>query len=970
MSKLYVYYQRVGGNEDWTPTQVDTDLSSVKPTFITVLALDTLLDDHPSRETLDNCRYSGPLYFDLDSADIADSISSGQQLLDKLLEAGLQEGDFEVYLSGKKGLHFIVPPTCFMEKVAPLAKLPAIYKEIAFKLAVPATDFKVYTARKGRMLRTCYNIRENGNYRVPVSVAELRTLTPETYDSLCKSQRNPVATTPRYRAQFALLYDAAAQKIASFKRKKIKPVTAAELGKAAPELTQILAGQNLSDIGFNKIAMQLCIYAREAGWNEDKLVEKANGLIQNHTSDGYRYNTATKREHELRRMFSYVDDNPAYEYNIDFLKSCLVRPSRNRAENPESATEDGDVPFDTFVLSSGVGVRGNSYTVQKGDDGEVEVSNFVFSNPETLHEPSDGKILAIRATLGDTAKVVLEPKNFTSSAALQNIISGFGKSFTGSDVHARGIYQIMLREVTKNSYIIGTEGMNVINLPAHPDPEVASTPLLVWADRYRVAMPAWARERGVHLEFLGYPEDKGVLQTDLTNAPRMSDWLAEDGNRTKLANTFRDLFVSSNLETISRALGWMTAAHWAPLFHENYQQFPLLHVFGRAGSGKTALTTGLLRMFYYKAEPKYTSPSASVFAFLTMLGGSGSIPVLLDEWKPAMMNKEAVERYRSLFRSAYNAGEAQRGGGNRGNSSFGALNSIKLAAPIVFMAEAGETEKAIVDRSVMLSFKRPGTRESGTTIAAFRRFKADLEPLSILGKHIATQILSDGEMERFKEDVTRLQRWTDSRYCLQPGDTEKHEKGEMSNEVYERKIKYGNEARPLFNCVVVLFGLKRLKEILVELLGDEFDAYMQSAFAEMTAKVFVGLDASTSILPEYAQVLSAISDMTRMANTGVVGIHIVEGQDYNLSELGGKSVLVLATRFAYNRYRQYQRSIGQTPLYPNELSFEQALREVPQYIKDGEGTKGLRTDTIILDSEALAAIGVKPFAGKPTHINF
>jgi len=964
MSKLYVYYQRQGGNDEWIPTQADSDLAQVKPTFVTVLALDTLLDDHPSRETLDAVKYRGPMYFDLDSADIADSIESGKQLAEKLIEAGLQDGDFEVYLSGKKGLHFIIPPICFMEKVIPVTKLPAVYKEIAFRLAVPATDFKVYTARKGRMLRTCYNIRENNNYRVPVSVTELRELTPETYDSLCKAPRPAVATTPRYRAQFALVYDAASQKIAGIKRKKIKPVTSAELGKAAPELAQILAGENLSDIGFNKIAMQLCIYAREANWSEDILVEKANGLLQNHASDGYRYNTPTKREHELRRMFSYVEDNPAYEYSIDFLKSCLTRPSRTGVTD---SGEHGEGESETFVLSSGVNVRGKSYTVERGDDGEVEISNFIFTNSQTLHEPSDGRILAIRTQVGTETNVVLEPKNFTSSAALQNIISGFGKSFTGSDVHARGIYQIMLREVTKTSYIIGSEGMNFIKLPAHPDQEVANTPFLVWADRYRVATQAWLRERDVNLEFLGYPEDKGVIQTDLTNAPRMGEWL--EGNRERLAECFRDLFKSTDVETLSRALGWMVAAHWAPLFHECFQKFPLLHVYGRAGSGKTELTTALLHLFYYQTEPKYTSPSASVFAFLTMLGGSGSIPILLDEWKPPMMDRNAVERYRSIFRSAYNAAETQRGGGNKGNSSFGALNTIKLSAPIIFMSEAGETEKAIVDRCVMLSFKRSSTRESGATLAAFRKFKANLEPLSILGKHIAGRILRDGEIEQFQADMKAMEDWTYSRYTVQPGDIERYESGELTKEAYDRKLKYGNEMRPLYNCTVVMFGLSRLRGILQELLGDLFDKDMQDTFRTLVTKSFTGLDASTNILPEYAQVLSALSDMTRLQTSTTPGDHhLIEGVDYNLSEVGGKSVLILATRFAYNKYRQYQRIIGQAPLYPNDVSFEQALKAVPQFMVEGTGCARMKVDTVVLDSDSLAMMGVRPFAGKPVPL--
>ena len=291
MSKLYYYFQRVGGDEVWTPIQADQNLTAIKPTFITVLALDTLLEDHPQREALEAVKYQGPMYFDLDSESIGDSIEGGKALLAKLNESGLKDSDIEIYLSGKKGLHFIIAPVCFMEKVQPLQRLPAIYKEMAFKLAVDTVDFKVYTARKGRMLRTCHNIRENGNYRVPVTADELRSLTPETYDSLCKLPRNVGMPAPQFRPEFALVFDAAQQKIANIKRRKPKPVTTQELQRALPEIQQILKGENLSDIGFNKIAMQLCVYARESKWSEDTLVQNAKQLCEKHQSDGYRYGT-------------------------------------------------------------------------------------------------------------------------------------------------------------------------------------------------------------------------------------------------------------------------------------------------------------------------------------------------------------------------------------------------------------------------------------------------------------------------------------------------------------------------------------------------------------------------------------------------------------------------------------------------------------------------------------------------------
>ena len=151
---LYYYTQKVGGEEAWAPIQANRSLDELRPTFVTILAIDTLFDDRPTREEIEKAKYQGPLYFDLDADDIEDSIAGAQALHVKLLASGLKPEDIQVFLSGKKGLHLIVPMACFVEKPAPVVKLPAIYKELALKFAVDTLDFKVYTARKGRMLRT------------------------------------------------------------------------------------------------------------------------------------------------------------------------------------------------------------------------------------------------------------------------------------------------------------------------------------------------------------------------------------------------------------------------------------------------------------------------------------------------------------------------------------------------------------------------------------------------------------------------------------------------------------------------------------------------------------------------------------------------------------------------------------------------------------------------------------------------
>lgn len=966
MTKMFKYYQLVGGNEDWKPVFAEASLGKESPTFVTVLALDTLLDDHPSREVLDAVKYEGPMYFDLDAASIEDSIAGGQSLLTKLRENGLRDCDFEIFLSGKKGLHFLIPMVCFCQKPQPTAKLPAIYKEIAFKLAVETVDFRVYTARKGRMLRTCFNIRENGNYRVPVSAAEVESLTAESYAELCKAPRVVEKITPTYCPQFGMLYEAAHQKIAQIKKRKAKVVDAAELRKQSPVVQQILKGENLADIGFNKLAIQLAVFARESNWTEDVLVENAKMLCEKHQSDG-RYNTPRRREAELRRMFSYIADNAAYEYDAGMLKSCLQRETISIPSTDEDGMEVEGEYEEVPAFTGGVQRRLHGYIAAKNADEEVTISNFVLRPALVLRDPKSGQIVSIECQTQTGVKFVAEPRDFTSSSALQNRLGPSGHSFTGTDTHARGIYSIMLREAKDHAYVVDSEGMNFLKVPAHPNKLLASTPFLAWADRDRVIVPSWVQEQGLNLTFQGYPDERGIFQTDLTSAEPLGNWLEVPGNRERLQRFMKLTFACANRGTVAKILGWMIASHYKQLFQATYGKFPLLHVYGLAGLGKTEFTSCFLHLFYLNSDPVLTTPSSTPFAFLSFVGGSASIPVVMDEWKPAAMPRELVEKYRGIFRDAYNGKETQRGGGTRTIDKFGALNRTQLSAPIAYIAEAAETETAIVERSVMVAFRRSGDIAQNAASAAYAEWSQELEILSVLGRQMAADILANVTPESFREDFGAIHGWAVSKYRLVPGDEEKLAKGELSQQEYDLKI--STKDRPVYNNSVALFGLVVLRRMLTTALGDLFDQQLMNEFKQSGIELFkVSANDSVGTQAEYVKVMCVMSDMTRMT-TSSGDRWLVEGQDYNLSETGGKAVLVLAARFAYNKYRQFCRTVGTSPMYPGDSAFEMALREVPAFMHTGRGTVGADVATAVFDLEMLQRSGVPIFAGKAVKVN-
>lgn len=972
MAQLYKYYQLVGGDEPWTPIQADADLEKLKPTFVTALSVDTLIEKDTPKDLIVKAKYQGPMYLDLDADDISESIEGAKALWAKLQKYELTAADVQIFLSGKKGLHFIIPEVCYVQKIQPTQALVAIYKEMAFALAVDTLDFRVYTAKRGRQFRTCYNVRENGNYKVPITALELETLSAENYAEYCKAPRTVSGHAPAWRGKFALLYDQAAQKVGRVKPKVHKPVSREALQQQMPLFTKLASGQLDTSGGFNVIAMQLCLFARESGWTEDQLVQLCKGIIDNHNSDGSRYNTPKRRERELRRMFWYLEDNPAFDYSAAGIKSCLkAEPILVPVTDEHGVEVDPDSDDDTAVGEEsqfgGVYAGRSAYMAVKGEEGDVAISNFVLRKVRLLRDLEEGSIIQIIANVYVSGKFVSEgifiPANFTGNTGLQNSISTYGGSFSGSDVHARGVYQTMLREVTEDSFVVDSEGINIVTL-GRKNPK----DYVIWADRDGVKCAGSLSDAGVTLTFQGFPDVRGLYRTDLLSAPTLTELLSSEEGKAAALKCFSSLVRVHNPDVIGKMLGWSIAAFFAPLFQKVHGRFPLLHVYGPAGNGKTDTIRGLLRMYYNRAELAETSPNSSMFAMQQFLGGSGSIPLFIDEYKPHEMQGDKHNQIRALFRDAYNAKDVQRGGGSRSvKDNFNALSSIKLAAPIVFAAEAPETETAIVERSVMVSFRRLTGRQQIECYRSALQFYDNTTPLASLGLEMASRIVGENDAKKTLERFGRLLEWANDKFLPAPDDYEQVSAGKMTQQ--QMRARAVMRPRPVFNGTVAFFGLQVLKTVLTDAFGAEvFEQEFAEVFKEMGRGCFVGMDTlAAATLPEFVKVLSVFSDMSKLQNSDFA---LQENVDYNLSELGGKPVLVVAAVQCYRKYRAYMRSLAAQPLYPSEESFHLALREIPQFMQQGLGTKRLETATCVLDLEELYRAAVPTWKGAAVELKF
>lgn len=933
---MYNYYQQNGGEEVWKPIPTANLNSIADAMFVTILAVDSPVHEDMTKEELAGIKYKGDLYFDLDDAASPASTAKHTQELIKHLEVlGIFPDQLAIYASGGKGFHVLVPCECFFLKMPKtgIALLPAIYKEMAFELAVPSLDLRVYTARKGRMFRQANVKRPNGLFKVRIHHSELVDLTEEKYKEICSEPRRDIDIdqAPAELAYGALeLFDRCRAKVSKSqsKKKHVKPVN---LPKDLPSFDLMLRGEGIKEgTGFHQLAMQIAITAHARGMTEFDLLQAATKLIDLHAGDGNRYNTSAKRRQELARMFSYTDDNPCYEYNSAAIRALLSHNAPDlsglnvsEAEvlaNIESGPSEGGIDGNEFDYGNVIMTQSGTFCMTEA--GPKQISAISFDNVLELVSAETGNVAAMEMDIYvagvKKARQALDIDTFTSASGLNEIAMKHGQVFLGSDNQGKGVYLKSVEKArkTKNKmYIVSREGLDFLKLAHHEDEEVRNG-FMIWSDTVGVVTEPRIADKNLSFKFLGHPEPRGYYRTDINDAPDLIPWLKEPGNKERMRKFIGNLLSCQKPAIVGRLLGWMVACHYRMLFHKKYDKFPLLHLAGAAGQGKTEMTKLFASFHYYQTEPKMLTPSSTVFSVGLTATGSSSIPLVLDEFKPSAMSQANYDKFTLVLRDAYNCRAVERGGGNRDSSDFKALHSSNLSAPMCFIAEAVEEESALMERVVFTMLIKPPAVQLEKYRVHFDAAKADHQLLGILGKYMAAQIVNRYSLDKLAEEFEPL--WHEARKELMMAGVEVSSLTE--SDIRKRS---GAKDRTVFNYTVAKFGLIKIKNLIHGMFDDEFDA----VFAAQEATIYDSMvELQDTTIAEWLKVFNVFGDMA-VLDPGS-SYFLREGRDYAHVVYNGKECLEIYARSCYFKYRAYCMSTGSKPLFHGEQAFVHGISAV------------------------------------------
>lgn len=939
MSFFFFYHE--GGETTWNVALADQReaVLAKAPAFTTVLDVDHSFSPPP--EDKFSVHYRGGFYMDLDAASIEDAIVDAKSTIENLEALDVDLNTIEIFVSGGKGFHFVIPMPVFIDKMprsGGFTKLPLIYRDMAMEHFLCSTlDMRVYSMSRGRMWRTANIKRKNGLHKVRVTAREVLEMTPETYASIAATPRfvlpptKPTAPAIGLSVAFAKSIDVVA---ARFKNRAKSKVSNEQIkkrydGKFPPLLVKLLSGDVQSIQGFQATALQVAIAAIAVGKTKEEMVAESEGLLKNHSGDSDRYDTYGKRLKTLQDAYHSVDEDPSYTFSMGGIRSLLPRE-----EQQADDSEDGQA---SLARSVSQGVFFNQGGIFHSKDEEIsELSKLGFGNTRMLLDVmAQGRVLGYMVDVYHHGKHVgsefLDVGALQSKQRFQSFASAYSAGIYCTDPQVVALMELLkyTSELEGNTmYATAREGLDLIK------PEGATSPEdfdIAW-----ISKDITRSKKGRSYHIKSEDQEHGIYRSDLLSAGNLQGGEAE-------AEIIDALLKINSPYVVGAMLGWFTAAHARTIFHYFYSQFPVLQVFGQAGAGKSKTVDLMLRLHYNLVDPQNNS-SANVtnHALQAACSGSASIPAVFDEYKVREIAKARVDMLRRCFRDSYTRAGISKGFIDHDNgSSRVALRNMSFNAPVCFVGEAIEPQPAILERSVVVNLTKEGR------LGRKHTFDQVFDPsnrvvVSRIGCSIVNAIL-DGDWMKLKKVTESNQAKVDEAW------------GETTS---------AGDDRQRFNVAVVLTGLDYTRAVIGTQHGDRFDDQFQDLKeAVLHSSASRTLSVVRKVQSELSKVIAALAYLSNEPPREDLRVHL--NKEYTLEGLN----VDLKAQVCFDKYRAYCKFVNQEPMYDSFESFVTALETYDGTVKGAGGDNmvlrdGPRTKVYRLSLEKLADEDVDSFKGE------
>jgi hypothetical protein len=677
-------------------------------THMAMLSVDVY---HLGEETdYSSAKYFGDMVIDIDHGvseeqtleqALEKSITSVNTLLDYLGGMG-DLNQLKLFISGKKGFHLQIPWELMHSKKAPVRDLPRIYKYIAKRMIIETgatgIDEAVYAGKRGHLIRIPNKKRQEGTYKVQVTVDEVRAMTVERYRELAAHPR-PLFEVKKGAQWMMLVPLMQAAKILPTAMVQDSPIPdefLAEFGTDKhPEcISRLVHGKKeKAGITFNGLTTQLAIYYKAVTIPESERNMLTSTFVAHNKSTTSKSAEVMVRHLELE-VAPYVKNMQfscqAMRGHVEMTGGCVNCPVQEKvAADLSTATRISETDTGTYFISH--------------DGAARMLMNFTVEIEDRVCELNyNGKLTENWA--GGTFGIYQGDIRRTGFTARRDVLESAKEFKSAFYEFPDGIINVTDIDVTNlrthlMAKIKGQEGMR----------QTAS----VGIRKHKYVLDETADE----LETMMWIENGWSTTSEgMTGSVKLKakvkfvvEHMAREVTRDycpELEETMLHLLRSSEVQVVGLLLGWVCATQIKEHIMDQIQEFPLLNLVGQPGSGKTSLAS----VFACVGSADYITAAAPTLEMTTaaplkeMAGETTSIPRIIDECRKAAVNIMRWGTAKEVLKACYQQSSLLTGGISNKKGmvdGHGVVSySITATAPIIYLSTTSMDEQELQERTV------------------------------------------------------------------------------------------------------------------------------------------------------------------------------------------------------------------------------------------------------------------------------
>lgn len=697
---MFFYAQRDETDLVWLP--YTGKLNGIFPEIEKVVRVCIIGSDEDPTVNPDTKQF-GYFMMDIDSSDLSEAIQSGNTTVQTLLNLGVREEDFQIELSGSKGVHIYVKPDVFGLKES-IPFLGNIYGSFAKNFYVPGLDFQIYNGQRGRLVRQTNSQRPDGAYKVKVTVSELSELTEDGYKELVKAPRNLVniSGTGKVVPKLTSWFKKAVTEVTKEQKTKAQasdeePVSHGKVASEAPEcIKSLLQGDVISGVSFNSAHYPVAVYARFKPLSDADRSAAFKLLAKNMPSTGGAdlVERVVKAEDTYNRVLRQQILNPWTPFCQSMRQKLKVHPACTSCKFFEAELEAEEEDFSKVNAESITRASLEMDTgLKKGGKGIVDrnsrrLTNFHLAVLITYYEESDVADPAIisyriRVTVpasGLVKDITIPTEAWVSKKAFVVALAQVeGARYDGNEGELTRLRDFCLGDSfltgypVKNAVFTRKSGMRVYN---------------VYAGKAKHSVLAW-----VEPEFS--VDENGLVNTYYMEAsrklrplPSLQDDI-DIGKLTDCFEAFKYLWLSNAPEVSGPIIAFMLYTHLSQhLSHTNDGSLVSMFITAESGTGKTALLSKALTLYGYSPEAASGLTASgslgggSSVASIRALAGGSTAPMIMNEVNRKSMAEHSYRDVLEMLKSTFD-----RATMTKCKMNGAGVDAVSLECPFIVASE-------------------------------------------------------------------------------------------------------------------------------------------------------------------------------------------------------------------------------------------------------------------------------------------